>query len=71
MKYRIVLTLKINLYLSKDKLIEIFNLSWMNWDQVRHGISTVLPDDDQTASSEAVWSGSSLCFCVHADLAGH
>ena len=35
----------IHLYLSKDKLIESFNLSWMKWDhveQVGHGISTAL-----------------------------
>ena len=34
------------LHLSKDKYIEIFNLSWMKWDQVGqvgHGISTALP----------------------------
>ena len=45
MKYRIVLNLYINLYLSKDKQIEIFNLSLLKRDQVGqvgHGISTAL-----------------------------
>ena len=35
----------IHLYLSNDKAIEIFNLSWMKWEQVGqvgHGISTAL-----------------------------
>ena len=46
MKYRIVLTLYI--VLVQGQVNRIFDLSWMNWDQVRqvgHGISTALISD--------------------------
>ena len=48
MKYRIFINFIQILHLSKDKLIEIFNLSWMKWDQagqVGHGISTALLEE--------------------------
>ena len=55
MKCSVVLTFFVHLYLSKDKYIEISNLSRTKWDQVGqvgHGISTALLDniEDKVAS---------------------